>query len=284
MRKLFTLLIALFLWAGSSWATVVTITCTGTTGSYKSGSVTVGGVKSDGNMVNIVNASASGWATYDLSSLTGATVTAVTANFTTYTSTSSSATNNLYGFLGDPSTMTGTALYTACGSGTTFNASSWTANALNSKVLTAAGITFIAANVGGSVNIGYVRASVNVYNIYGYPGAAPPTLTITYTGGAACSGTPAPGNTISGANPVCSGVSFTLSLQNVTPGSGVTYQWETSLTGSSYAPVSGATDATYATSQTTATWYHCLVTCSGNTGTSNPLHVTMNPYYACYCV
>ncbi|MBK7031507.1 MAG: hypothetical protein IPH45_20965 [Bacteroidales bacterium] len=43
------------------------------------------------------------------------------------------------------------------------------------------------------------------------------------TAGGACSGTPDPGNTLASPNPVCPSVNFTLSLQNNTPGTGVTY-------------------------------------------------------------
>ena len=283
MRKLFTLLL-LVLWAAGTMAqTTVTITCTGAAGSYKSGSVSSAGTKNDGNMTTINSSSNRGWAQFDLSSLAGATVTAVTANFTTYTSTSSTATNNLYGFLGDPATMAGATLYTSCGSGTSFNASSWAANAANSKVFTAAGITFVNTNVGGVINIGYVRGSTNTYNIYGYPGTPPPTLSITYTGGAACSGTPAPGNTVSSANPACTGTPFTLSLQNPTAGSGLTYQWQSSPDGTTWTNITGATSFSYVATQSVATYYICHVTCSGSTGTSNPLQVTMNPFYTCYC-
>ncbi|MCX6303730.1 MAG: GEVED domain-containing protein [Bacteroidetes bacterium] len=283
MRKLLTLLF-LSLWVISSWGqSTAIITCTGTSGSYKSGSVSSAGVKNDGNMITINSSANRGWASYDLSTLAGATVTAVTANFTTYSTTSSGATNYLYGFTGDPATMTGAALYTACGTGTAFSSATWTADALNSLVLNATGIAFVNSNVGGIINIGYMRGSTNTYNIYGYPGVAPPNLTITYTGGAACSGTPAPGNTVSTLNPVCPGAAFTLSLQNPTAGSGVTYQWQTSPDGLDPWTNVGTSTPAYATTQTVATWYRCQVTCSGNTGTSTPLHVTMNPFSSCYC-
>lgn len=283
MRKLFTFFI-LFLWVISLRSqTVVTITCTGTAGSYKSGSVNATGTKNDGNMVTINTSTNRGWATYDLSGLSGATVSAVTANFTTYTSTSSSATNNLYGFTGDPATMDGAALYTACGSGLTFNASSWVAAGLNTKVFTAAGLTFVNTYVGGMINIGYVRGSSNTYNIYGYSGTTPPDLVITYTGGAPCTGTPDPGNTVSTANPACPGANFTLSLQNPTPGSGVAYQWQTSPDGMTPWTNAGTSLPSYTASQTTTTWYRCEVTCDANTGTSTPLEVTMNNFLNCYC-
>ena len=58
------------------------------------------------------------------------------------------------------------------------------------------------------------------------PNAAPAVddITLTYIAGSPCSGTPAPGNTISTANPICSGINFSLSLQNTTTGSGISYQ------------------------------------------------------------
>jgi len=102
-----------------------------------------------------------------------------------------------------------------------------------------------------------------------------------------CSGTPAPGNTISsGANPTCSSASFTLSLQNSTVGTGVTYQWYSSPNNTTYTAISGATNATYTTSQSSETWYECTVTCtnSSSSTTSTPLDVTQNPLYNCYCV
>ena len=93
---------------------------------------------------------------------------------------------------------------------------------------------------------------------------------------AACSGTPVPGNTQSTAAAVCSGDNFTLSFPNGL-GSGVTFQWETSLTGGApWTNAPGAsTGPTYTTSQTVATWYRVRATCAGNDGFSVPLQVTM---------
>lgn len=98
-----------------------------------------------------------------------------------------------------------------------------------------------------------------------------------------CAGTPAPGNTVSTINPVCPGQTFTLSLQNTTPGTGVTYQWQSSPNGSTWTNISGATSSTLATSQTAATYYRCGVTCSSNTGFSNALQLNMNTFLYCYC-
>jgi len=260
--------------------TTTTITCTGSAGSYNSGSVNSAGTKNDGNMTTINSSTNRGWAVFNLSGIpTGSTIVSANLLFTTYSSTLSSAVNNCYGFTGNPATMAGSALYTACASGTSWNASSWTAAALQTKAVSAAGLTAIAANLGGSINVGYVRGSTNTYNIYGYAGTAPPQLQITYISSTPCIGTPAPGNTLSSVASPCPGASFTLSLQNSTSGSGVTYQWYNSA-----GAIAGATASSYATSITSADTYYCDVTCSGSTGTSTPITLTPAGFLTCYCI
>ena len=85
----------------------------------------------------------------------------------------------------------------------------------------------------------------------------------------ACSGTPTPGNTIAPTE-ACSGAPLTLSLQNSTPGTGVTFQWYSSTVSATgpWSPV-GTSAPTLATSQTVDSWYYCDVTCGGTaTGSS----------------
>ena len=106
-----------------------------------------------------------------------------------------------------------------------------------------------------------------------------PNIQLDMVGVPPCSGTPAPGNTVSNSNPVCSGVNFNLSLQNPTSGSGVTYQWQSADDAAFMIGVTNlGTSSTQTTSQTSAKYYRCQVTCSAgpSTGTSNPLQVTMN--------
>jgi N-acetylneuraminic acid mutarotase len=91
-----------------------------------------------------------------------------------------------------------------------------------------------------------------------------------------CTGTPAPGNTIASTNPVCSGVNFSLSLQNNPFVSGFTYQWQRAAAAAGpWSDIVGATSITYTGSQTGATWYRCIVTCtpSALSGTSTPVLV-----------
>jgi len=108
-------------------------------------------------------------------------------------------------------------------------------------------------------------------------------LQINYTPPPACSGTPAPGNTIASASTVCSGSNVNLSLQNPTTGLGVTYQWHSSFDGTSYSPISGATSATLTANITTPQYFYCAVTCSGSTQNSGPVSVALNSFYNCYC-
>jgi hypothetical protein len=109
-------------------------------------------------------------------------------------------------------------------------------------------------------------------------------ITLTYIAGSACTGTPAPGNTISSSATVAPSGTVNLSLQNTTSGSGVTYQWQSSATlGGTYVNVTGGTGATTAShttaALTTATWFRCRVTCGGNTANSTPVGVTLS-----YCM
>ncbi len=106
-------------------------------------------------------------------------------------------------------------------------------------------------------------------------------VSVSQAAAVACSGTPAPGNTISSSATVASGGTVNLSLQTATSGTGVTYQWQSSATlGGTYANVTGGTGATTASyttaALTTATWFRCRVTCGANTGVSNPVGVTLS--------
>jgi gliding motility-associated-like protein len=84
-----------------------------------------------------------------------------------------------------------------------------------------------------------------------------------------CSGTPAPGNTITSTTTPCLGNTINLSLQNTITAPGITYQWYNTA-----GAITGATAATYIATVTSATSYYCAVTCSGNTGNSVPVAIT----------
>ena len=96
-----------------------------------------------------------------------------------------------------------------------------------------------------------------------------------------CTGTPAPGATISSASSVCPNVPFTLSVENASE-SGLTYQWQSSTDGVNYSDIPGATSATLNTSETATTWYQLVVTCSASSSSSvsSPVQVILS----CYCI
>lgn len=92
----------------------------------------------------------------------------------------------------------------------------------------------------------------------------------------ACLGIPNPGNTIASSNTVCFGEAVNLTLQNLTSGSGVTYQWKSSLDGITFTPISGAIAAAYSFTPAVGAFYQCDVTCTGSASTtsSTPIQVT----------
>jgi hypothetical protein len=92
-----------------------------------------------------------------------------------------------------------------------------------------------------------------------------------------CSGTPSPGATSASATSGCAGLNVTLSLPNLTPANGLSYQWQQSTNGgttwSNFGPNQPYTTATV----NTTTQYRCLVTCtaSGQSAASSPVTVTI---------
>lgn len=283
------LLIVLLAVSGQLFAQVTTtINATGTTGSFNTGSVSSSGTKNDGNITNITTSANRGWAVFDLSSIpNGSVINSANVIFTTYSSTTSSATNTVRGLLDDPLTTPGADLYSNIGSAVTMNSSSWTANGVNTKAVTAAGITFLQNGVGDNVTIGFVRGSTNQYNLYGYPGTATqqPKLQITYTPPPPCTGTPTAG-AIQGPTIGCAGEVLTLTLNGTSVGSNMTYQWQSRPAGvGTFTNIAGATKVKYSTTITASTDYRCVVTCTNSGQASNTAThtITAGTYYTCYC-
>ena len=101
---------------------------------------------------------------------------------------------------------------------------------------------------------------------------------LSFANSNACLGTPAPGTTIASSNSICLGTVVTLSLQNITPGTGVTYQWKSSVDGIAYTDVIGATNTTLIVTPTESLYYKCDVTCAAGpaTGSSTAVHITFS--------
>ncbi len=105
-----------------------------------------------------------------------------------------------------------------------------------------------------------------------------PNVQLTFSSVSACSGTPAPGNTLTSSSSVVSGGTVNLSLQNFTSGTGVTYQWQSAAASSGpWVNISGATSSSYLATVTSDIWYQCVVVCTaGSTsGSSLPVQVTL---------
>ncbi|MCC6385295.1 MAG: hypothetical protein IT241_09090, partial [Bacteroidia bacterium] len=95
-----------------------------------------------------------------------------------------------------------------------------------------------------------------------------------------CSGTPSAGTTITSQTPVCPSQSFTLSLAGATYDSGINYQWQSADDAAFTMNVANlGTSSTQGTSQTTAKYYRCQLTCtnSGLSASSTPVYVAINP-------
>jgi hypothetical protein len=142
-----------------------------------------------------------------------------------------------------------------------------------------------AATIGSAS--GSVQTTSTTLSTTSYGGQLRPLTRMTYTAGSPCSGTPSPGNTIASPASVCSGASLTLTLQNSTSGSGVSYQWQSADDAAFTTNVQNlGTNPTQSASQTSAKYYRCLVTCtnSGQSTYSNPVLVNMNGFTSCYCI
>jgi GEVED domain len=99
---------------------------------------------------------------------------------------------------------------------------------------------------------------------------------------AICNGTPSPGSTLCTVASACSGTNFTLTLSTPPATSGNIYQWE-SADDQAFTSnvVSLGTAVNQVTSQTTAKWYRCHVTCtsSGLDAYSTEVFVALNSFY-----
>ena len=102
--------------------------------------------------------------------------------------------------------------------------------------------------------------------------------------GDACSGTPDAGIATSTMESVCIGEMFIVSIEP-TLVAGITYQWYVSTDGVDWMEIMGATSPMYSATQTEASWYQAIVTCTetGESSTSEAVYVGQNAGIDCYC-
>jgi hypothetical protein len=91
-----------------------------------------------------------------------------------------------------------------------------------------------------------------------------------------CSGTPNPGNTLSSSLTTSPNGTVNLSLQNTTTGTGVTYQWQSSPDNSTWTNFGTSSSTQTSPPITSPTWFRSTVTCSGNSGISTPIQITLS--------
>ena len=104
--------------------------------------------------------------------------------------------------------------------------------------------------------------------------------------GTACSGAPAAANTLASDSIVCPQDVLNFSLDQNYSLTGISYQWQSSPDGTTWADITGATNATYSTSQNVATYYQCVITCanSSQSATATMVMIDMNAPLDCYCI
>lgn len=112
-----------------------------------------------------------------------------------------------------------------------------------------------------------------------------PNIQLDIISASPCAGQPAPGNTVASTASACIGSSVNLSLQNVTTGSGVSYQWQYSDDNSNWINFGANSSSTSYVMGAVPLYFQCIVTCSNdpNPGISNSVLVGINPFYNCYC-
>jgi hypothetical protein len=107
---------------------------------------------------------------------------------------------------------------------------------------------------------------------------------VNITTSSACSGAPAANTTISNNTTACPTEVVSLSLQNSYALTGITYQWQSSLDGSNFTNISGATNATTLQAIAVAISFRCAISCAAGAPTySTPISITLKPYAQCYC-
>jgi GEVED domain len=98
--------------------------------------------------------------------------------------------------------------------------------------------------------------------------------------GVPCTGTPIVGTTQSSDTTACLGQLVTFSMNGLAPAGDLTYQWQINGINSPSDTNSFLVDTISGPNT-----YQCFVTCinSGQTATSTPLSITINPFSVCYC-
>ncbi|HWB62691.1 MAG TPA: GEVED domain-containing protein, partial [Chitinophagales bacterium] len=112
-----------------------------------------------------------------------------------------------------------------------------------------------------------------------------PNIQINLTPDVMCTGMPTAGTISPSSNPVCRNTSVTLTATGATGTAGVSYQWLSSLDDNTYTAIAGDTLSSIIVSDTVATYYKFVVTCTNSSlsDTSASVYLTLNSFTQCYC-
>ncbi len=172
-------------------------------------------------------------------------------------------------------------------------------NPVTERVYNAGPTTELSPSVNGLITIPVTAATgltrMRVILVEGGNGLLHPCATYTWGEtedylinigvGANCAGSPVAANTLADDVSVCAGDQILLSLDHLYQEMGISYQWQVSSDGITYATIPGATNPTHTTSQTSEKYYRAIVTCSNSALSANttPVLVEMNGFVHCYC-
>ncbi len=109
---------------------------------------------------------------------------------------------------------------------------------------------------------------------------------IDIAAGTACTGMPTAGTPFANADSVCESTALVLTDTGFTEASMVSFQWVSSPHGAgTFTAIPGATTNVYDISQSAASDYKFIATCtvSGDSATSSVITVGQTPFYECYC-
>ncbi|HEX7415036.1 MAG TPA: GEVED domain-containing protein [Bacteroidia bacterium] len=111
-----------------------------------------------------------------------------------------------------------------------------------------------------------------------------PVVQITIASIPACGGTPNAGTILATTDTVCLNEKVVLSLSGSIIATGLSYQWQDSIVGSTtFADIPLADSTTLLSSINTTTWYRCKVSCGTNMAYSTVKKITLRNFLQCYC-
>jgi hypothetical protein len=118
---------------------------------------------------------------------------------------------------------------------------------------------------------------------YGYTYGEARDYTVNIVAMPPCSGTPTPGTVAATGAPACPSSTIGLSLVGASVATGLTYQWESSADSSTWTSITGATNATLSTTESAATYFRCVITCTTSSATVYTPGLLIPYWPACYC-